>query len=359
MPATATLPKQPELPFPGIDCFRIVAAYAVVVLHFWHSLGGPRDLSWLVRVRDCALPFFILAMVFFLTRGLRKRPERDYGEFAARRFLRLGLPFLAWSALYGLFVQLLPWLQWPRFTLVGSLLGGSHLWFLAFMVLVSLALFPGLRALARRGWLNHWLALACLLAAIIWLVWLQKPLNRWSLQLIRETSWSFPKLCIRYLSYVPLGISLAIWTDPIRRWMSFPLVWIAVLLFGAGGMYVHTIHGPVITARAVYSVSLVLLLLGPFPRGASAVLRPWIEQTYAVYAMHIMFLAFARYFLLQTEAPVTLGLVLGGSLVILLVAMVVSLLLARVPGVRWILPQVPVRSALTGRAETADRILAS
>ncbi len=332
-----------RIEFAGIECCRVAAALGVIVFHLWMALGFERDLLWVVRMRDWSLPFFTMTMTFFLTRGLMARPERRWTEFAAKRVLRLGLPFLVWAIAIAVFAQTFPRLGWLRKSVLGALAGGSHLWFLMFLLLVAMFLFPGLRSLARRKWLGGAVAVACLCLAVGWLVWVQDllfPLARELPPLFR----AFPVRSIRYFSAVPVGIAFGIWAVPLREFFSRR--WASLGMLGLVGLALtaNVFAGPSWRyTQAILGITVFLLMMGSYPARVPSVLRPLVRQSYAIYILHMIPIAFARYFILREEWTIDAPLLVGASVAVFAVSLGLSAGLMAVPGLRWVLPTVPVR----------------
>ncbi|NJK47671.1 acyltransferase [Candidatus Gracilibacteria bacterium] len=82
----------------GIDLFRGLAIYCVVILHTDEGIEIlPPAWSWIVQFSGFAVPFF-LATAFYLT--FSKLHESKGGFSLKERLMRLLVPYLFWSALY-------------------------------------------------------------------------------------------------------------------------------------------------------------------------------------------------------------------------------------------------------------------
>ena len=125
-----------------LDSARLIAIYSIVWLHTPRS---PQLASWSVLGRF-AVPFFTAGAVFFVIDGLRRYPHRTLSEYAFNRFRRIYLPFAAWSTVY-LLVKLFKKTALPDqpndFHGIEILWTGTfwHLWFMPFVLLVTLAAF--------------------------------------------------------------------------------------------------------------------------------------------------------------------------------------------------------------------------
>ena len=144
---------------PGLDLARLAAAYAIVWLHAPHlaALDGSRAIG------RFAVPLFVMITILMVFESLGRNPQQRIGPYARSRFIRLYLPFMAWNGIYIAFKlikgRLLPG-EPNAYPGVEVLWAGAcwHLWFLPFILVVSLLAFavagqyfPG-RIVRRDGW---------------------------------------------------------------------------------------------------------------------------------------------------------------------------------------------------------------
>jgi surface polysaccharide O-acyltransferase-like enzyme len=123
-----------------LDACRLAAAVAIVWMHTW----GYSDIP---RIGEASA-------MFLMTAGLRANPRRAFAPYALRRFYRIYLPFLAWSII-GLIVMDLhrnlshrPIVNLEPFDLYfGSTM---QLWFLPFLLGINLTLFVPVRQATRH-----------------------------------------------------------------------------------------------------------------------------------------------------------------------------------------------------------------
>jgi peptidoglycan/LPS O-acetylase OafA/YrhL len=156
----------------ALDLARIVAAYGVVWIH------TPRSEALLhSRVLGrFAVPFFVAAAVLFVWETARRHADRSLSNYAFTRFTRLYLPFLAWSGIYLAFKLAkslaAPELEndfpgWELFWVGGF----YHLWFMPFLLAVSLIAFVAARAALGRPGVERFVgtvaAVGCGLLAVV------------------------------------------------------------------------------------------------------------------------------------------------------------------------------------------------
>ncbi len=148
-------PKQPAQAAPprwvALDAMRLAAAYAIIWIHAVRSPALEASMA----LGRFAVPFFVFSAVFLTIEGLGRHPERTFSEYARQRFVRIYLPFLAWSGIYLIFKGV-KWMLLPDLPNdlpgISILWAGSfyHLWFMPFILVVGLAAFGVGRAIEGR-----------------------------------------------------------------------------------------------------------------------------------------------------------------------------------------------------------------
>lgn len=131
---------------PFFEFARLLAAVSIVWLH---SMRSPEMLGSTVLGRF-AVPFFTAAAVFMICESVARGRRPTVAEYSRSRFLRLYIPFLAWTVIYLNFKLLKGKLapdQPNDFPGIEVLLTGGfyHLWFLPFVLIVSVIAFAAVR----------------------------------------------------------------------------------------------------------------------------------------------------------------------------------------------------------------------
>jgi peptidoglycan/LPS O-acetylase OafA/YrhL len=151
MTAAPATNKPPAPRYAFLDVARLIAAIGIA----WEHTPESPQLGPSAYLGAFAVPFFTLGAVFLLFESLRREPDRPPAAYARARFLRLYLPLLVWSLLYILGRDLKALAlhrplvtPHPAMFLLGS---AHHMWFLSFLLIVSLLLFWPARWLARAG----------------------------------------------------------------------------------------------------------------------------------------------------------------------------------------------------------------
>jgi surface polysaccharide O-acyltransferase-like enzyme len=144
LPDRTSTPAIPASPSRRVffDAARLLAAFAIVWLH---TMQSPALLPS-TAIGRFAVPFFTAAAVFLLWESLAQGRRRTLSEYIRNRFVRLYLPFLAWTVIYLLFKfgkSVLTPNQPNDFPGLMLLVSGGfyHLWFLPFILVVSVLVF--------------------------------------------------------------------------------------------------------------------------------------------------------------------------------------------------------------------------
>jgi surface polysaccharide O-acyltransferase-like enzyme len=244
--------------FLGIDLFRGLAAFAVVMIHaggeIVYSESGTLTPDLWVRIltQACqfAVPFFLATSFYFVVGKLLKSPEKFSGrEFLRSRVTRLLLPYVLWSLIYLTFRavkaaqsgDLAQLVQDPIFLIF---FGGSgiHLYFLPLLFTGSL-LIPLLQSFAsshapfglslKQLSVSSFLLFVCL----VFYEWMFTSGNFFSLG---ANCLESPQSCSVAFQAIVNG-NVAWQGNPVLRWLATELAWIircSIYIF-ASAVLVH------------------------------------------------------------------------------------------------------------------------
>jgi peptidoglycan/LPS O-acetylase OafA/YrhL len=172
-----------------LDVARLIAAVGVIAAHVIDEFF-PGDPAWVFG--SFAVPFYLFVALYFTVRGLSENPDRGVGRYLRGRVVKLYVPFLVWNLIYDVFHVLHhrgdpftpPWQTvWAGVY--------THLYFLPFLLGVTMLLSPWVRPLLRHGRLLY-LAIGLLITTAITVsctpqpTWLSDPM-----QITHETLWNF------------------------------------------------------------------------------------------------------------------------------------------------------------------------
>jgi peptidoglycan/LPS O-acetylase OafA/YrhL len=270
------------------DLARAVAAASIIWLHTPES----DDLRWTGDFGRFAVPFFTMAAILFVFTKFEQTRDLGIGAFTLGRLQRLYVPFIAWSGIYlllrnlkHLFLSSQPyvapagWMLW-----VGS---AHHLWFVPFILVVSIFAYGMADLVARRDRLRTPLAIVAVVVGLaVGSLPAPECLNRpTETNLLLWPSW-------RAASAVFWGLSFALLRS--RRLSGAPRHPRSALALGpilalAGCAYTALVGRPVPLAESIAGAGWLLFALTPVE---SPTVKRWSflgQLSYPVYLVHIAF----------------------------------------------------------------------
>lgn len=328
------------------DFLRVMAMVAVVAIHCVMPiimLKLPNDDNWIGAdivdnyLRWC-VPVFIM-----LSGALLIRPQTfsRMKEFYRRRAVRVLVPLIAWSALYGLWTIIVLGGNVPLGTFLeafaaGSPVGGPHLYFL-FIILGLYALAPVISLYAgsvspaafRRT------SLALLAVASAWLLIQVQVLGR--ADDYTMLTWALP-----FVGYFMLGHSLADTRTTKRQNILLLLGFFAFGLFNVVAS-VYTRYDDNMFYQNYISPTIIGLSICAFLGGRALygkLRTAWLDRTLAwlaqislaVYLVHVMILeTLAHYLAFDRGSIVVAGPVF---IVVLLLSIAAATVMRYMPGIR-------------------------
>ena len=158
--------------FITLDAVKVLAAISIIWLHTVMHLPQLEFTSVLGRF---AVPFFACTSVFIIFIKVINQPKVGFREYLISRLKRIYLPFLTWSIIYLLIRYGKCWITnlCTKITLDLDIFWtgtANHLWFLPFILVVSLSAFLLAKFVARYPKTQIWLALIALMAGILVLI---------------------------------------------------------------------------------------------------------------------------------------------------------------------------------------------
>lgn len=363
MPAQSTDNLLPPARYEGLDSFRVLGIYVVVMAHFHDAWAPQVSLGKIVYWRGCAFPIVILTSFFVLSRSVLTKPDRGFGRFIKTRFKRIEMPFLIWTVIYWVITGVVFPLRygapiaWPAPTLLLS--GYMHLWFLQFIFLGSIILYPLLVFFASRERLRWRFAVSCLVAALAYAVW-ARPFLVHSIQV--GMAQADPSLQVfadhisNYGVYVPAALGLALCAARIEALYARPVYRMLSLLTVAGALWMHlALNDSFPFTKGLYSLAVFVALLQPLPAVVVNALRPIATYSYPIYIIHYLVSYIVAYKIFR-RAPVaaTPGKILLGSLFVFGLSLLASVALRKLFPHDWFLPLIPIKRRRRG-AERSQR----
>ncbi len=146
-----------------MDCFRLVAALAVIWIHVPHN----GELRWTTIFCRFAVPFFAAGLAYFaILSGMK--PSASLRNYLVSRTTKLYIPFLFWTAVYLGFKTFKRFVvPEQHYDLPGIEVlwtgGAYHLWFVPFAMLTSILGFAVGRFLTRCSDTQRLITACCLI----------------------------------------------------------------------------------------------------------------------------------------------------------------------------------------------------
>ena len=308
-----------------LDACRLAAAVSIVWMHTW----GYSDIPRIGETGRFGVPFFAASAMFLMTRGLMADPHRVFVPYAIRRFYRIYLPFLAWSII-GLvaldahrILSHRPIVNPQPFHLYfGSTM---QLWFLPFLLGISLALFFPVRGAAKQPWIT---AAIAVIAGIFCALYSQTGLNPGE----PDTNWFAFVSFLQYSLFALPGIFWGIAAALLLGEKKYPLLgWIGLAV--CLGCLCVVIRGP--RNALMENLAGVGLLVFSLNAGQSAGrLGKYAFLAYGIYLCHAVFLEAIQGVLHRWSGAAGTSFIFLATLALNIAC---CLVLQRSPRTRWML----------------------
>lgn len=338
--------------YEGVDSFRVVGIYGVVLFHFYNEcICGPNaSVDRLIRLRDCTFPFIILTSFFFFVRSIWNNPERDFLHFATVRFKRIEMPLLIWTFIYwgvwGAFRPLIGGEPITRPSATLLLSGYMHLWFLQFIFLGSIILFPIVRFLTPIKHYRWQIATSCVLVALSHIIWFRPFFDHFV-----ETGWIaqadlslrvFATNVNRFFPYVPAAMVIALYADKINALYKHQAFRMLSLLIVALALSAHVGINSLRFTRGIYSLAVFVAVLQPWPASLVNLLRPIAVYSYPIYILHFLLSRILASIFRRAQIDFTTGRILIGSIIVFGLSLLLAVVIRKLFPWDWFLPLIPI-----------------
>jgi len=349
--------EQPEngaVTYEGLDTMRVVASFGVVFLHVSGSTGVPDSMEWMVRLRDFAVPFLILSSFFVLTLSLDRKSEKqttDFGRFFSRRFTRIFLPLFIWTFFYLVFsIFLIPLAMGGKplienFSPVVFLTGYRHLWYLQFVFLGSLLVYPlVLRLLKKRPLSRSKIFIPFAVGAVFYVFYdrFDIPNQVW-LALGAEADFNlqiFAEQVSRYFIFIPLGIGLGLASRSLNEWFSKPLFRKLVLCLAVVAMLAHVRASTIPATQLFYGLAVFLAALLPWKRVPYGFWKKLVDYSYGIYILHFFWAQLVWHYVVNFNPEIRPTTVLAAALLVYALSFGTAVVIRKMMPADWLLPLV-------------------
>lgn len=257
--------------YEGLDIFRAISSFGVVLLHVYVSVINVDSLGWLIKLRDFALPLMVMSSFFLLTISLTRKPKRDFRDFFELRFKRLWIPFIVWTIVYSvLWMFVIPAMlgnesydDLPPLSIF--ITGYMHLWFLQFLFIGSLILYPLINYSnsEKKDYSRLKLCAFCFCGTFLYAVLFYAFLKNYT-----DWEYSNPELDANlrlfisqvsaYILYIPAGVGIGLMIDRIDKLFSLNFYRAASAAIVVGAAVFHSTVENIPFSREIYGISVFL-----------------------------------------------------------------------------------------------------
>jgi peptidoglycan/LPS O-acetylase OafA/YrhL len=345
--------------YEGLDAFRGFAAFGVVWLHtvIWGTanLDGPsrQAITWL-KLRDFSLPLIVMSSFFVLTISILRKPESKFSGFFTTRFKRLWIPLFIWTSVYCLvyafvmpqYFESTSLVQTPT---VGVFIGGyMHLWFLQFIFLGSLIVYPVLcwlrnKSEPERTKIAFSFFLAAGVYAIIFKLFIQ-TINLQNLLQFKpgQSLIAFIGQSTKYFFFIPIAVGLGLLSDKINNLFKQNIFRICSLIAVLFSLILHLTLGLIAVTAPMYGIAVFIAALQPWKRIPFRLVYISAAYSYGIYILHFFLCVALHVLVIRGNHEFDSAALFSISVLFYVMSFGAAVLLRKMIPVDWFIPLVPV-----------------
>jgi peptidoglycan/LPS O-acetylase OafA/YrhL len=346
--------------YEGLDSFRGFAAFGVVWLHtvIWGTAnqdGPSREIIAWLKLRDFSLPLIILSSFFVLTISILRKPESKFSSFFITRFKRLFIPLFIWTSLYCLvYAFVMPHdLRSNKLTEPPTLdvfIGGyMHLWFLQFIFLGSLIVYPVLCWLRTKSEPERTkIAFSFFLGACIYSIIFKLFIQTIDLDNLlgfnpSQNLISFIGQSTKYAFFIPVAIGLGLLSNKINNLYKQNVFRICSLIAVLLSLILHFTLGLIALTAPMYGIAVFIAALQPWKRIPFRLVYISAAYSYGVYILHFFLCEALQVLVFRGKHEFDSIALFSISLLFYVISFGAAFLLRKMIPVDWFIPIVPVR----------------
>jgi len=285
-----------------------------------------------------AVPFYLFASLYFQSLSLRRNADRSLGSYIAGRVRRLYFPFLAWSAIYLVAhdIKRAMFGHGPMPVRVDVLLTGTeyHLWFLPFLLAVSILFAVIYRTLLARNASLRWMLIPALI--IVGILFTTMPLPGKAIDEFADLN--------NVYSHWWRASSAACWAMAFA-WLTTlgPVVYSVGPIIAASGLallitcsFKQVVDGIQIIPRSLTGLGAMLAALAPWRGPLVSRLARYGRYGYGVYLCHVLIVEPAHIVIAKLHVQPNVWSDLTTFVLAFAGAMILVNLFARSPKLKWL-----------------------
>ena len=338
--------------YEGLDGLRVIASFGIVFLHVCMATGYPNSLEIFLKFRDFALPMMVMASFFLLTISLVRKPNGGFASFLARCLKRLWLPLFIWSFVYSLSEAFIipvlfgfePSRELP--SLIVFFTGYRHLWFLQFIFLGSLAIYPLVYWLkGERKPMLIKLSLLCfclsLLYGFLFYFLLKDYSDRDNFSPEFDINLRiFASQAVNYSVYIAVAVGLGLISSKLNNLFARPVFRRSVVIAAITTMPIHIWSNNVPLTREIYGIAVFLAAIQPWEKIASKTWQTLASYSYGIYILHFLPAQILWMLVVYKNYEPGGAAVLGFSLIIYLISFGAAVVIRKLFPFDWFMPLV-------------------
>jgi len=354
--------------YEGLDVLRVVASFGIVFLHVYVAAGFPNSLWFFLKFRDFALPVMVMSSFFVLTVSLTRKPDGGFESFFSRRLKRLWMPLFVWTFVYSLSEAFLFPALLGAETFGGLppaavfFTGYRHLWFLQFIFVGSLIIYPLIKQLTgKQSPARIKLSIFCfglsILYGFLFYSFLQNYTD-WD-NLSPEFDMSlriFVSQAGNYIFYIPVAFGLALASGKINELFArarFRRLSLAVVLIT---MLLHVGTNGIPLTREIYGIVVFLAALQPWEKIPFKGWQTLASYSYGIYILHFLPVQILWLVVASKNIDLDGATVFGITVIVYFASFAAAVLVRKLFPADWLISLVAVRPEQERQTPATNKI---
>ena len=295
-----------------------------------------------------------MSSFFVLTISMLRKPEPKFSRFFTIRFKRLWIPLFIWTSVYCLmWAYILPLVfrgnhygQMPSFDVF---IGGyMHLWFLQFIFLGSLLVYPLLiwlkgKSEPERIKISVLFFLAAAVYAIAFKLFVQSVVQNSSSHFNFGLSLTiFIIQASKYVFFIPVAIGLGLLSQKINVLYRQNVFRIYSLAAVGLSLIIHLTAEPNSLTAPLYGFAVFMAALQPWKRIPLRLVYISAAYSYGIYIFHFLLCEALHILVVRGKTAFDDAAIFSISLLFYVMSLAVAVLLRKMIPVDWLVPLVPI-----------------